>query len=104
SYCLPVLSPRDGFIHSIDSRKIGYSLIKIKAGRMKVSDAIDYTAGATLPLKIGEYVKKGDVIGLVHCNSEERGREVVSDIREAYKIADIEAAKQELIHKVSRSD
>ncbi len=103
SFCLPILAESDGFIHSINSRKIGYSLVRIKAGRMKVSDTIDYTTGATLPLKIGDYIKKGDILGLIHCNDGTIGSSVVQEIRDAYGIVDVEVEKQALILKKTRS-
>lgn len=101
-YCLPILAPQSGYIHTIDSRRIGYALIHIAAGRMKVTDPIDYSAGATLPLKIGDFVSQGEVLGLVHCNKEAKGFEVVEQIRSAYGIIDMKTEKQELIHKIAR--
>jgi pyrimidine-nucleoside phosphorylase len=102
-YCLPITAENEGYIQEIDSGMIGYALIKINAGRMKVTDQIDYTTGATLPLKIGDFVKKGDLIGLVHANDEARGQEVVSSIRRAYTITEEECTKQDIIYKIERS-
>ncbi len=102
-YCLPIVSASTGYIEEIDSGMIGYALIKINAGRMKVTDEIDYSTGATLPLKIGDYVKQGDLLGLVHANDETRGKEVAESIRRAYTISGQECKKQAIIFKIERS-
>jgi len=56
-YESPIIAEKSGYIHEIDSRKIGYSLVRIKAGRMKTSDSLDYSSGAILPKKIGDEIK-----------------------------------------------
>lgn len=103
-HIIPIIADCDGYIHSIDSRAIGYALVKIKAGRMKVSDSIDYSAGATLPLKIGDQLKRGDIIGLLHANDADVAKEVAETIKNAYGIVDLACPKQDLILKIMRSE
>ena len=58
----PVAAPRDGYIESMDALAIGKISVDLGAGRMKKGDPIDYRAGLVLKKKIGEPVKKGEVI------------------------------------------
>ena len=99
-YVIPIVADTSGFVHTIDSRKIGYGLIRIKAGRMKVEDAIDYASGAILPVKVGDKVEAGDILGLIHSNDEAKGKEVVEIVKSAYGIIDLPKEKEALIYKI----
>lgn len=96
-YRIPVLAENEGYIHAIDSRAIGYALVKIKAGRMKVSDRLDYGAGAILTPKIGDQVQAGQKIGEVLSNDSAKGEEVARLIAKAYPIADFPKEPEPLI-------
>lgn len=96
----PVLANSDGYVHSIDSRAIGYALVRIKAGRMEVSDTIDYGAGALLYAKIGDQFKAGDKIGEVHAASQTEAEAVATLIQAAYHLAEIPKSKEPLIYEI----
>lgn len=100
-YHHPILAGATGYIHSIDSRAIGYALVRVNAGRMKVSDSIDYGAGALLIPKIGDQVRAGDPLGELLCNSSTRGEEVARLIRDAYQISPEPVPKEDLILDIS---
>ena len=55
-----ILSKKNGFIASIDALKVGLLAMEIGAGRKKMSDPIDYTAGIIVRKKIGEQANVGD--------------------------------------------
>lgn len=94
---LPIFADLSGYVQSIDSRAIGYALVRIKAGRMKVTDAIDYGAGVLLIPKVGDYLEKGEAIGEIHANDAAKAEEVASLIRSAYKIVPEVVEKEKLI-------
>ena len=94
---VPVLAPWGGYVHSIDSRAIGYALVKVKAGRMKVSDTLDYGAGALLDPKIGDQVSAGQAIGEVLANDLSAAEEAARAIAAAYAIAEFPKTPEELI-------
>jgi len=98
-YEVPVTAVSDGFIARIDSRRIGYALIRIKAGRMKVTDAIDYGSGARLTAKIGDKVVQGKNIGSVYANDHSKAAEVSRLISHAYQITPDKATPEPLIHR-----
>jgi pyrimidine-nucleoside phosphorylase len=99
-YQLPITANHSGYIHAIDSRAIGYALVRVKAGRMKTSDALDYSAGALLYPKIGDKVLAGGQIGMLHCNDSAKGEEVVKLIQAAYQIAEAEKERESLIYDI----
>lgn len=96
-YESPIIAERSGFIHEIDSRKIGYSLVRIKAGRMKTSDSLDYSSGAILPMKIGDEITAGESLGTVFSNDQAKGDEVAKLIAESYHIFPAKKDKESLI-------
>ena len=57
-----IKADKDGYIGKIDAIDIGNLAMSLGAGRIDKSDKIDYNAGVILKKKVGDYVKKGDVI------------------------------------------
>ncbi len=57
-----VTAKKDGYISGIDALEVGLSAITLGAGRMKKEDAIDPKAGILFRRKVGDKVRKGDVI------------------------------------------
>jgi len=97
-YEVPIIAEKSGFIQAIDSRAIGYALVRIKAGRMKTSDILDYSAGAKLPFKIGDKIMAGEELGRVYCDKESEGKEVARLIQSAYAIAKLPPKKEPLLY------
>lgn len=96
-YQIPVKAPASGWIEQIDSRAVGYALVRVKAGRMKVTDILDPGAGAYLERKIGDQVQAGETIGTVLSNDESAGKQAASAIAAAYRISPEPAPAQEII-------
>ncbi|HNX00545.1 MAG TPA: thymidine phosphorylase [Candidatus Cloacimonadota bacterium] len=84
---LPIIAQQDGWVYGIDCRKIGYALVDIGAGRKKLDDRLDYGAGAYLPVKIGDQVRKGESIGSVYCSDMEKGKMTVEQIWQSYTVS-----------------
>lgn len=99
-YHSEIVAKESGYIHAIDSRKIGYSLVRIKAGRMKTQDTLDYSTGALLPRKIGDEIREGESLGKVMSNDQALGDEVAKLIAEAYHILPEKKEKEELILEI----
>ena len=48
----------------MDVRKIGLSLVSLKAGRVKSSDTIDHSIGLSEVVQIGQFVSAGDPLAI----------------------------------------
>ena len=57
-----VLAPASGFVSSFDTEKLGLAALSLGAGRVKVTDVIDPTAGIQLHAKLSEKVEKREVL------------------------------------------
>ena len=100
----PIIAKQSGWVHKIDCRAIGYALVHIKAGRKKVTDILDYGAGALLYPKIGDEIKSGDKIGEIHCANKNEAEETAELILNAYKIAATKKEKEDLILEITVSE
>ena len=61
-YSHEIKAINDGYIHSIDTKNMGIISSGLGAGRIKVDDVIDFSAGVMMYKKIGDFVKKGDIL------------------------------------------
>jgi pyrimidine-nucleoside phosphorylase len=82
-----ITASADGWVESVDSQGIGYALVNIGAGRRKEGDALDYSAGALLPVKIGDRVNCGQSIGEVYAATIELALDAAQRIASSYHIA-----------------
>ena len=80
----------DGYIVSIDSKKIGEALVALGGGRNKKDDKIDYSVGFEFAKKVGDKVKEGDTILTVLYNDKQKFAEAFEYIEDAIYIDDIE--------------
>ncbi len=95
-YKIDIISDVDGFVESIDAHQIGVSAMHLGAGRATKEDAIDMGVGIMLNKKQADEVKKGDVLAIVHTNSNAID-EILSHIKDAYKISPTKVEKLKLI-------
>lgn len=96
---LPVHGPADaeGFIRSVDARKIGRAAMMLGAGRRREGDSIDPAVGVSDLLQRGEFVGPRDVLCRLHIN-DDRGREgAVRLCREAFTIGKDQPASRAMV-------
>lgn len=67
---IEVKSTSQGFVNSFLTEDIGIAAMLLGAGRKTKEDSIDFAAGITLKKKIGDPVKVGDTLCLLHTNKE----------------------------------
>ncbi len=82
-----VFSEVDGYVNKIDAELIGISAMLLGAGRKTKEDSINYGAGISLKKKIGDYVRKGEVLCELHTDFD-NAEEASKKINDAYTIKD----------------
>ena len=85
-YIMQVEATRDGTITSLKAEEIGKLSVSLGAGRMKKEDKIENSVGIVLEKKIGDNVKKGDIVAYIHANDENKAKEAVKKLEEIYVI------------------
>lgn len=93
----PIPSPTDGCIQAIDCYKVGLAAVVLGAGRERVGASIDPAVGFTGLRKIGERVRKGDPLAIMHHNDTVRAEAARSLIWQAYQAGPQPAPPPQLI-------
>jgi len=65
-----VRAERGGFLQAFDNHEIGMASLELGAGRKTLKDKIDPKAGIIIKKKIGDRVKKSEIIAELHSDSE----------------------------------
>ena len=60
-------------------------------------DGIDYSVGIWLEKKMGDKGNNGDILAYIHANDEEKGKQAVEELKQAYKIVENPVKKEEHI-------
>ncbi len=84
-----VKAEKSGYIYHTDAEAYGNAAKVLGAGRQKLGDMIDHSAGITLKAKTGEFVEKGDIIAELHTSSNEKADQAAVIIGSATRISDV---------------
>jgi len=93
-----------GYIHTMDTTRLGYLAQRMGAGRIRKSDTIDPAVGFVLRRRIGDAVMKGDVLATVHADKQEHVAFAQEEIRQALSILPEPARPLKLIHAIVYHD
>ena len=96
---IPVYSQKTGYVKDLKAKPLGIVSMKLGGGREKTDDDIDYSVGLVLCKKIGDFVKKGEVLVEVHTNTG-LSQELETEIFNAYDFSDEFVGKPQLIDEV----
>ncbi len=66
-----VPSPKTGYISQIHARIVGETAVDLGAGRAKKGDQIDHSVGIEVLREVGEFVKKGEDLFVLHSASRD---------------------------------
>lgn len=89
-YMKEIHAQKDGYIVSIDSKKVGEALVCLGGGRQKKDDLIDYAVGFEFVKKVGERVNEGETILKVLYNDKEKFNLAFDYLEDAIYIDNIE--------------
>ena len=98
-YEISINSNKSGYITKIDALEIGEFAMKLGAGREKIEDKIDYSAGIILSKKIGDFVNSGDELCKIYTNKENY-EEIIKDIKNSFIISENKPENRKIIYKV----
>ena len=92
-----IKSPKSGYLSNIDAYELGKLSMQLGAGREKIDDKLDYTAGIIVHKKIGDKIEKGDKLMTLYTKKNLKASVMNIPI---FKINKTKAPKQELIYKI----
>jgi len=92
-----VESPADGYIQRIVCDEIGICSLILGGGRETKESAIDLSVGLVLHKKVGDAVKKGESLAVIHANDQAKLDMAKERFLQAYTIASDPVEKKPLI-------
>lgn len=75
-YQVSLTANEDGYINEWVAHEVGEVARMLGAGRLSLADQIDPAVGIVLKKKVGDAVKKGDTIAVLHSNREDVAEEI----------------------------
>ena len=90
-------SPADGYIQRIVCGEIGICSLILGGGRETKESAIDLSVGLVLHKKVGDAVKKGESLAVIHANDQAKLDMAKERFLQAYTIASDPVEKKPLI-------
>jgi pyrimidine-nucleoside phosphorylase len=80
---IEIKSEEEGYIKTIDALAIGLGSCHLGGGRLKLTDVIDMSAGIILNKKVGDFVKKGELLCTLHTNKDNVD-DIIKSVKEAF--------------------
>ena len=101
-HVIDIPAQEDGIIAELPAMKFGLFAMRLGAGRAVKTDALDYETGIVFEKKVGESVKKGEIVAKVYANGK-ISPELVTDFQNyvKIKISDEAIKTREIIEIIS---
>ena len=94
-HLIEIKSENEGYIKTIDALAIGLGSCHLGGGRMKITDTIDMSAGIVLNKKVGDLVKKGELLCTLHTNKD-NVEKIIEQVKKAFIFQDGPIKENEL--------
>jgi pyrimidine-nucleoside phosphorylase len=84
----PVYSDLSGYIASIDAGAIGWSCVRLGAGRMIKGESIDHSVGMVVPVKVGDQIARGELLGTIYAKDPDSTAQAKKEFQAAITLSD----------------
>lgn len=84
----PIPAPVSGYINHIICDEVGICSLILGGGRETKENMIDLSVGLVLRKKVGDYVKAGEPLAMIHANDENKAEEAAKRYLKACSILD----------------
>ncbi len=95
-----IKAEKSGYIKSIDNYQIGMAALELGAGRKTKTDKIDPKAGIIFKIKLGDKIKKGEVVAELHAHSMDKINTAKGLVLGAITVSKQKTTKPKLIKKI----
>ena len=93
-----------GYVKDMDTMALGLAAQAMGAGRVRKTDALDYSVGFILPVRIGDRVEKDTELCTLYARNEEEAARAEAAIRGAICFSDAPVDRPPLCHAVVTRD
>ncbi len=94
---LPILARRSGVVAEIDALELGLSAVELGAGRTRADQAVDPGAGIELEATVGQAVRRGQPLALLHAASRKRAEAMAARVARAFVVRQRAPAEKPLV-------
>lgn len=84
----PIFAPKDGWVEKLVCDEVGICSLILGGGRKTKESTIDLSVGIELKKKVGDCVKKGEVLAYLYANDRARLEEAKERLLLAYQIGE----------------
>lgn len=96
-----VLSPRAGYVNSIQCEDVGTACVILGGGREKKEDSIDHSVGIVLHKKVGDAISAGAALCTIYCHSDSHAQAAEKLLQASFRIEEVPPTERRpLIHRV----
>jgi pyrimidine-nucleoside phosphorylase len=95
-----VTAPVGGWLAAVDAEAVGQVAATLGAGRQRIQDQVDPAVAVELPVKIGDRVAAGEVIGRVAARDEAAAAVAVARLLDALRWSDQPVPAPPLVYRV----
>lgn len=92
-----IAAPKSGYVERIVCDEIGICSLLLGGGRETKESEIDLSVGLVLCKKVGDYVKEGESLAVMHANDEAKAKAAEERFLRAYTFSDTPITKEEFI-------
>ena len=86
-------APRSGWVEAIDALEVGYASVELGAGRLRKGEAIDHAAGIVIELQVGDRVKAGQPLAVLHAATRSLADRAAERLIRAWLISEREVVR-----------
>jgi thymidine phosphorylase len=95
-------APAAGYVLAIDALEVGLACVELGVGRRRKEDTVDPAAGLVIEAAVGDQVRAGQTLAVVHARSEQLAAAVIPKLEQAWKLSEAPAARP--AHILARVD
>ena len=100
---IEVKADRAGYIQSMETENLGMAALLLGAGRLKKDEVVDPAVGYWMKKRLGDSLKKGDVLAEFHVNDTKNLDESIELFRKSLTIGENPGTGVKLIYKAIES-
>lgn len=95
-----VAAPSDGYVSHIACDEVGICSLLLGGGRETKESSIDLSVGLVLQKKVGDYVRAGETLAVIHANDAGKAEEAAQRFLAACTFSDSPVEKKPLIKEI----
>ncbi len=95
-----IYATKNGYLKSVDSYQLGMASLELGAGRTVITDVIEPKAGIIFYPKIGDKIKKGDLIAELFSDKKAKMKTSIERMKNVFTLSNKKISKPKLIKEV----